>query len=136
TSAGWHPRGASRLDPAFARSSQLQKRLVHLSPWAHPRVQFDFAESSLIAGDILLQQSEESLGLLGAQIDALKVAQLDLRFALLLHRSKDKEEVPYIHAHLHAVGIGFPIVGGIGQFDIGLWRNTHRQTDQCPRLSG
>ena len=100
---------------------------MHLPAGAHPRVEFDFAESGLVAGDVLLQQPEQSLGLLRAQVDALKVANLDLGFALLLHSAKDEEEIPHIHSHLHTVGIGFPILGRIGQLDVGLWRNTHRK---------
>ena len=36
------------------RESRLEMPLVHLPAGAHPRVEFDFAEGSLVAGDILL----------------------------------------------------------------------------------
>ena len=102
---------------------------MHLPPGVHPGIQFDLAEGGLVAGDVLLEQSKESLGLLRAHVDTLKVTNLDLSFALLLYRAENKEEIPHIHSHLHAISIGFPIFGGIGQLDIGLRRNIHEK--QC-----
>ncbi len=49
---------------AGASSTQIRNALVHLPAGAHPRVEFDFAERSFIAVDVLLQQSEQSFGLL------------------------------------------------------------------------
>ena len=100
---------------------------MHLPPGTHARVQFDFAERRFVAGDVLLQQSQKRLGLLRAEIDALKVTNLHLSFALLLHRAEDQEEIPNVDSHLNAVGIRFPIIGGVSKLDIGLWRNTHRK---------
>jgi hypothetical protein len=115
---GWLTRG-------FDSPPREQIRSMHLSPRAHPRIQLDLPEGRLVAVDILLQQSEQRLGLLRAQVNALKVADLDLRLILLLHGAKHEEEIPHVHSHLHAVGIVFPVVGGINQLDIGLWRNAH-----------
>jgi hypothetical protein len=101
--------------------------LVNLPSTRHARIEFDFAEGGFVAVDVLLQQSEQRLGLLRAQVDALKITDLHLSFTLLLNRAKDEEKVPDIHSHLHAVGIGFPVIGSIGQLDIGLRRNAHSQ---------
>lgn len=87
---------------------------MHLPAGADARIQLNFAESGFVAVNVLLQQSQQSFGLLRAKIDALKVANLYLVFVLLLHRSKDEEEIPDIHSHLHAVGVGLPVVGGMG----------------------
>src|SRR5580700_11041633 len=92
----------------------------------HAGIEFDFAEGILVSRDVLLQHSEQGLGLLRAQIDALKILDLDLGFALLDERAEHQEEVPDIHANLHAVGIVFTIVGSIGQSDGGLSRIRHR----------
>ncbi len=101
--------------------------LVNLAAGSHARVKFDFAEGGFVAVDVLLQQSEQRLGLLRTQVDALKITDLDLSFTLLLNGAKNEEKVPDIHSHLHAVGIGFPVIGSIGQLDIGLRRNAHSQ---------
>ena len=97
--------------------------LVHRPRRSQARVQFDFAEGTLVAGDVLLQQPEQRFGLLRAKIDALKVANLDLGFGLLLQGAENHKEVPDIHSHLHAVGIGFAVVWSIGQLDVRLCRN-------------
>jgi hypothetical protein len=44
-------------------------------------------------------------------------------------KSEDKLEIPHTDAHLHAVGIGFAVVGGLGEVHLGLLRNwTHDAT--------
>ncbi len=87
---------------------------MHLAPGAYARVQLDFTKGGFITRNILLQESKQSFGLLWAQVDALEIANFHLCFVLLLHRAEHQEEVPDIHSHLHAVGIGFPIIGGMG----------------------
>src|SRR3984957_6724971 len=110
-----------------ASRTRPKKCLVHLAPGIHARVKFDFSEGGFVPGNILLQESEQRLRLLGAEVNALEVSDLNLSFALLLYGAKYEEKVPDIHSHLHAVCIGFPIVGGIDQLDIGLWRSAHKQ---------
>jgi hypothetical protein len=90
-------------------------------------IELDLTEGALVADDILLQQSEQCLGLLRAEVDALEVANLDLRFGLLLQGSEHHEEVPDIHPHLHAVGVGLAVVGSIDQLDVRLRRKAHRK---------
>ena len=87
---------------------------MHLPAGADARVELDFAEGGFVAVDVLLQQSQQGLGLLRAQINALKVANLHLAFVLLLDGSEDEEEIPDIHSHLHTVGVGLPVIGGMG----------------------
>ena len=84
---------------------------------AEARIQLDLAESLLVVQQVLLQNGVQRFGLLRAEIDSLIVAHLDTRLILLLQGAEDQEEVPYIHAHLHAVGIVFAIVGRIRQID-------------------
>jgi hypothetical protein len=89
------------------------------------RVQLDFAEGTFVARYILLKKSKQGLGLLRAEINALKISNLYLSFALLLQGPKDHEEIPDIHSHLHAIGVGFAVVRSTAELDVRLWRNAH-----------
>jgi hypothetical protein len=104
-------------------------KLMYLSAWAHLRVKFDFAECGLVSSDVLLQQSQQRLGLLRAQINSLEVANLDLSFVLLLDSAEGEEKIPDIDAHLHAIGVVLAVIGGVAQLDLWLRRNAHEQ--QC-----
>src|SRR5216684_6152751 len=106
--------------------SQSKRNLVHRTGRTHTRIKLDFAERALVARDVLLQESEQSLCLLGTQIDPLEVADLDLGLSLLLQSAEDEKEIPDVHAHLHAIGIVLFIVGRIVQLDVRLCRNAHR----------
>ncbi len=62
--------------------------LVHqpkhaLVDWAgrHLWIELDLAKRLLIIGDVLLQQPGQRLGLLGTEVDPLKVLHLDMRLA-------------------------------------------------------
>ena len=88
-------------------------------------VELDLAKRRLILRDVLLQHVEKRLRLLRAQINSLKIAQLNLRFRTLLHRSKHEKKVPDIHADLHAVRIGFAIFRCVDEFHIRLRRCIH-----------
>jgi len=79
--------------------------LVHWPGRCHSRIQLYLSKGAFVAGDILLQQSQQRLRLLRAQINPLEISDFDLRLSLLLQRAEDEEEVPYVHAHLHAVRI-------------------------------
>jgi len=98
---------------------------VYVAAGGHTRVELDFAECVFVAGDVLLQKSEQGLGLLRAEIDALKIANVDLVLTLLLQGAEGEEEIPDIHTHLHAVGVGLAIVGGMDDFDVGLRWESH-----------
>lgn len=96
-------------------------------------IEFDLAEGAFVANYVLLQKSEQGFGLLRAEVNALKVANFHLGFGLLLQSSEDEEEVPDIHAHLHAVGIGLAIIRRIGQLNIRWYREAHAR--QCNQLA-
>src|SRR5437016_14537959 len=78
--------------------------LVH-RPGRHTWIELDFPEGAFVAGNILLQQPQQRLRLLRAQINPLEIADLDLRFTLLLQRAENEEKVPDVHPHRHAVRI-------------------------------
>src|SRR5579872_3974004 len=84
--------------------------LVHRALGTHARVKLDFPEGAFIPGDILLQKTQQCLGLLRTQIDALEVFDLDMALGLLLQRAEDQEEVPDVDPHLHTVGIVFAVL--------------------------
>ena len=98
---------------------------MHLPLRTHPRIEFDLAECVFITRDVLLQKPQQRLGLLRAEIDALKILDFHLGLALLLQRPKNQKEVPDIDPHLHAVGIAFAIVLIILQFDVRLGWKAH-----------
>ena len=80
---------------------------------SHARVQFYLSERTFVTGNILLKKSQQRLGLLRAEVNSLEVANLYLRLGLLLQGSENHEEVPDIHSHLHAVSVGFAVIGRI-----------------------
>lgn len=98
---------------------------MHVAGGRHTRVELDFTEGVFVAGDVLLQESQQSLGLLRAEVDALKIANLYLALGLLLESAEGEEEIPDIDAHLHAVGVRLAIVGGVSDFDVGLRWESH-----------
>src|SRR5712671_5077984 len=105
---------------------QSKRNSVHRTSRTHTRIKLDFAERALVARDVLLQESKQSLCLLRTQVDALEVANLDLGLSLLLQSAEDEKEVPDVHPHLHAIRVALFIVGCIVQLDVRLGRNAHR----------
>jgi hypothetical protein len=79
--------------------------------------QCDVPEGLLVLGEIVADHIPQRLGLLGAEIDALEVADDDLVDILLRHGAEDQEEVPYAHPHLDAVGIAVAVVFGAGELE-------------------
>src|SRR4029077_14685737 len=102
--------------------------LVNGSAWS-AWIKFDLAERGLVVGHVLLQERHERLGLLRAQINSLKVSQFHLRLRALLHRGENEEEIPDIHPDLHAVGVGFAVIGGLHELHIRLVPCIH--VSQC-----
>jgi hypothetical protein len=86
----------------------------------HSGIQLYFAKRTLIARDVLLQNRHQRFGLLRAQINALKVPDFHLSFALLLQSSENQKEIPNIHTHLDAVGVALAIVRSVDEPDVGL----------------
>jgi hypothetical protein len=76
-------------------------------------------ESLLVLSKILPQHVPQSLGLLRAEINQLVIANGYLLRALAGSQAKYELEVPDAYAHLHAVGIGFAIIRGLG--NVQLW---------------
>src|SRR5205823_14926556 len=74
---------------------------------------------------VLFQDGEQRLGLLRAEVDALKICDLHVSWGLLLQRAEDQKKIPHIYPHLHAVGVVFAIVFAIREFDIRLCRSGH-----------
>src|ERR1700752_1405669 len=111
------------------RTSQLpatSQFSMHRSLGHHARVQLDFAEGILVPGHILLQHSEQCLGLLRAQINSLEVLDLYLRFSLLQQGSENQEEIPDVDADLHAVGVVFAVCGSVRKLHVRLNRIRHK----------
>ena len=92
----------------------------------HVRIKLDLAEGAFVIGDVLMQDRCQRLRLLWTQIDTLKIAHFNLILGLLLHGAKNQKEVPDADPHLHAVGIGFAIIGSIDQIKIRLRRCDHK----------
>jgi hypothetical protein len=86
-------------------------------------IQLDLAKRILILMNILLQDGDQRFGLLRAEINALKVMDLNFLGALRLQASKDQKKVPNAHAHLHGVGIAVTVLGRVQDTNIGLRRN-------------
>src|ERR1700737_3781369 len=78
------------------------------------------AEGLLVLGEVVAEDVPEGLGLLGAKVDTLEVAELDLVGCVLGHGAEDEEEVPDTHADLHAVGVAVAVVLGGSELEGGL----------------
>ncbi len=72
----------------------------------------DGAEGLLVLGEVVAEDVPEGLGLLGAEVDALEVVDVELLRGLLGHGAEDEEEVPDAHADLDAVGVAVAVVRG------------------------
>lgn len=91
----------------------------------HAGIQFYLAERVFILTHILLQDGEESLCLLGTDVNALEVYDLDLSFALLLQSAEYQEEVPDIDPDLHTVGIVLAVGRSVNQLNVWLHWHVH-----------
>src|SRR5690242_489702 len=86
---------ATSLSPSSLVPSLRHRRhrstiaLVHWALRTHARVKLDLAEGALVARHVLLQKSEQRLGLLGAEVDTLEVSDLDVSLGLLLQGAEN-----------------------------------------------
>ena len=74
------------------------------------RLEREGAEGLLVLGEVVAEDVQQRLGLLGTEVDALEVVDLDLVGRLLVHGAEDEEEVPDAHADLDAVGVAVAVV--------------------------
>jgi hypothetical protein len=73
-------------------------------------IESDGSKGLLVLGKVIAQYVEERLGLLWAEIDALKVLHAELVGRILSHGTEDKKEVPDGHPDLNAIGIAIAII--------------------------
>src|SRR5262245_37945265 len=93
---------------------------------AGPGVELDLAKGALVLGDVLLQDVEQGLGLLGAQVDALKSLDIDGVRAVLVDEAEFQVEVPEVDAHLNAVGVALAELRPADDIDFDGLRLGHR----------
>ena len=96
----------------------------------HSWIELDLTKRAFVICDVLVKDCCQCLGLLRAQINSLKIADLYLVLRLLLHRAEDDEKVPDVYPDLHAVGIGFPVLVSVHNGEIRLSRIDHHGS-QC-----
>jgi hypothetical protein len=108
------------------RVRRVPGTLMYRASRGHARIEFDFSESAFVTDDILLENVEQGLGLLRAQIDSLEIIDFYLGLALLLQGAESEKEIPYVHPHLHAVGVVFAVFGSVDELDIRLSWVRHR----------
>ncbi len=99
---------------------------VYRSGSSNPGIEFDLAKRAFVVRHVLVQDRRQRLSLLGTQIDALKIAHLNLVFRLLLHGPEHQEEIPDIDPHLHTIGIGLAVIGIVDDIKIRLRGNDHK----------
>ena len=80
----------------------------------------DGAEGLLVLDEVVGEDAVQSLGLLGAEVNALEVVDLDFLGGLLLELAEDEHEVPDGEADLDAVGVGVAVVWGFVEGDAGV----------------
>src|ERR1700739_3987724 len=76
---------------------------MHRTALHHARIELDFAECAFISGDIVLENAQQGLGLLGAEIDSLEILNFDLGLALLEQRPEEQGKILDIYPDLTAV---------------------------------
>src|ERR1039458_6625506 len=62
------------------------------------RLQFDFAKSGFVLRDVLLENPEQRLGLLRADVYALKIVDGDVLRRSLVHPAEHEQENPQIRS--------------------------------------
>src|SRR3954469_3592855 len=63
-------------------------------------IELDFSERAFILANVLLEDRQQRLGLLRAQVDALKVLHLNFLRRHRLQAAKNQQKVPHAHADL------------------------------------
>ncbi len=83
------------------------------------RLETNFPEGRFVLIDILLEHVQQRFGLLGADVDTLKILDVYAIGSGLIDTPEQQQEVPEIHPHLHAIGVIFAVVGSGGELDLG-----------------
>jgi len=104
--------------------------LIHWPLLRKLRVELDLSKRALILRNVLLQDHEQRLRLLRAEVDSLKVCNLNFVGRLRAKCSKRKKEIPYADSHLYAVRIALAIVVGGSEFHI--WRLWYWRHEASP----
>lgn len=111
---------AARVSEVCASRLSLNDFLVYWSVGLLQWLQRDIAKSHLVLFEVLAQHVPQSFGLLRTEVDALLVMDGYFFWCLLLGRAKGQEEIPDADTNLDAIGVGFAIIGGLGQDNAGL----------------
>jgi len=93
------------------------------------RLQPDFAECGFVLREILRQYVRERFSLLWTKEDALEILNIYSVRSGLRKCSERQEEIPQTDAHLHTIGVGFPIVGCVGQLEFRGLLRVHRSSE-------
>src|SRR5208282_3577303 len=102
--------------------------LLNLTGSGGVRLKFNLAEGCFVLRDILMQDVEQRLGLLRAQIDALKVLNVHGVGSGLADGAEHEKEIPKVDSDLHAVGVTFAIIGAVTELDLGRLRGRHNSS--------
>lgn len=94
--------------------------------------ELDLPKGRFVLVYVLLEDVEQRLGLLGAQVDALKIVDGHVIRGSLVDPAEHEKEIPKIHADLNAIGIVLPVLGSVNQLNLG--RGLLRHTSQ--RITG
>src|SRR5205085_2099063 len=125
-----HPNGKGASETAGASPAATPRRRRKISDGTNAgkphglldgrrrlRFETNLAEGGFVLADVLVQHVRQRLGLLRAQKDTLIVLNGNTLRRALRYRAKKQEKIPQADAHLNAVGVGFPIIGSVGQLN-------------------
>jgi hypothetical protein len=89
------------------------------------RFELDLAERGFVLVNVLREDVEQCLGLLGAEVNPLEILNVDVVGSGLVDQAEEQEEVPEIYADLDAIGIGLAVVWQVAHLDFGWLRLAH-----------
>ena len=92
------------MDSANARGAEAGG-LLNYAGVRRVRIELDLAEGPFVLRDVVFEKIEQRLGLLRAEVNALKMAQLNFVGGLLVNQPELQEKVPEIDTYLNAVGV-------------------------------
>src|ERR1039457_2040272 len=78
-------------------------------PGRRVRLKLDLAERGFVLVDVLLEDVEQRLGLLRAEVNSLEILDIDVIGRGLVDQAEEQEEVPEIYTDLDAVGVALPV---------------------------